>query len=278
VWLGNGQERNWDLIVNYFGDSPQAFRHEGTRRIDSKGPKWPALHDFVGKLQEEIERYDYVWFPDDDLACDLATINALFDTCHEFGLNLAQPALSLDSIRGHLINLRNKSFRLRFTNFVEIMAPCFSRLFLRRCWPSFATNLSGWGLDFLWPTWISDPLKIAIIDSAVICHTRPGHGTQYNALEENNISPDEEIRQLLVRERLHPNPMTVGGIDLNGRLYTIWNGGHGQLIKNILTGYLPELANQPISLFKHISPIVDCVTRASAFGMASAASGAESRA
>jgi hypothetical protein len=80
--------------------------------------------------------------------------------------------LTLDSIAGHIVTLTNRSFKLRFTNFVEIMAPCFSRNFLKRCAPSFGANLSGWGLDYLWPTWAESPSKVAIIDSVAVRHTR----------------------------------------------------------------------------------------------------------
>jgi hypothetical protein len=52
-WLQGEGERNWDLIVNYFGDDPQRYRKDDVQRIDSKGPKWPALHDLVQKLGED---------------------------------------------------------------------------------------------------------------------------------------------------------------------------------------------------------------------------------
>ena len=38
-WLQGEGERNWDLIVNYFGDDPQRYRKDDVQRIDSKGPK-----------------------------------------------------------------------------------------------------------------------------------------------------------------------------------------------------------------------------------------------
>ena len=53
-WLAGDGERNWDLIVNYFGDDPARYRNEDVRRIDSKGPKWPALHDLIQELGQEV--------------------------------------------------------------------------------------------------------------------------------------------------------------------------------------------------------------------------------
>jgi len=169
-WLAGEQDRQWDLLVNYFGDDPNRFRHGDVRRIDSKGPKWPALYELITELSDDIRAYDYVWLPDDDLACDQNTINKFFNICRDYNLELSQPALSSDSHLGHAITLRNHSFQLRFTNFVEIMAPCFSADFLCRCTPSFGENLSGWGLDYLWPSWVTDASRIAIIDATSIRH------------------------------------------------------------------------------------------------------------
>ena len=42
-WLDGSAERNWDLVVNYFGDDPDRYRTHDVVRIDGKGPKWPAL-------------------------------------------------------------------------------------------------------------------------------------------------------------------------------------------------------------------------------------------
>jgi hypothetical protein len=148
-WLQAEGERNWDLIVNYFGDDPQRYRKDDVQRIDSKGPKWPALHDLVQKLGDDAFGYDYVWLPDDDLRTTKDGINSLFDIAAKHRLTLSQPALTRDSHLGHLITLRNRSFHLCFTNFVEIMAPCFSQDFLKQALPSFNENLSGWGLDIL---------------------------------------------------------------------------------------------------------------------------------
>lgn len=78
-WLDSDEERNWDIIVNYFGDDPERYRRDDVRRIDSKSVKWPALHDLIRGLREEIICYDRVWFPDDDLAATKAGINSLFE-------------------------------------------------------------------------------------------------------------------------------------------------------------------------------------------------------
>jgi len=252
-WLGDPATRQWDIIVNYYGDDPNCFRDQGQQRIDSKGPKWPALHALVHDHAAQIDAYDYLWFPDDDLASDQASINRLFEICHQHDLELAQPSLTFDSIIGHPITATNKAFLLRYTSFVEIMAPCFSRSFFQRCRASFNTNLSGYGLDFLWPTWASAKTKVAIIDAIAVKHTR-ARGSQYHALNEKGITPEQELTELVLRERVRPVEWILGGIMADGAAHTIWNTGHEQLIRHILKGYLPEFATHADLLYHMIEP------------------------
>jgi hypothetical protein len=257
-WLQGEGERNWDLIVNYFGDDPQRYRKDDVRRIDSKGPKWPALHDLVQKLGEDAFGYDYVWLPDDDLRTTKDGINSLFDIAAKHGLTLSQPALTRDSHLGHLITLRNRSFHLRFTNFVEIMAPCFSRDFLKQALPSFNENLSGWGLDMLWPTKIADWTRIAIVDAVTVCHTRPLGGPNYRHLAETGKTSEQEAQELVNKYRLSAErPYIRGGIDTAGRRLSIYDSTARDLFDSIIMGYLPEVGQHPHLLLQLVRPNVN---------------------
>lgn len=210
-WLLGPGERNWDLIVSYFGDDPERFRADDVRRIDSKGPKWPALHHLLNhEIADELDRYDYIWLPDDDLAADTASINTLFDYCARFDLSLAQPALSEDGYVWHGITRVVRGSGLRYTNFVEVMAPCFSRAFLARCAPGFDGTSTGWGLDYLWPRMVDGPEEIAVIDAVTVRHTRPFGGPNLAAARASCDSPDEEFEQFLVRH---------GIVDRSQRVY-----------------------------------------------------------
>jgi len=260
-WLAGGGERNWDLIVNYFGDNPEQYRRSDVHRVDSKGPKWPALHDLIKKLDQNVFCYDRVWFPDDDLRATKADINSLFDIFERRGLALAQPALTPDSHLSHLITLRNRSFHLRYTNFVEIMAPCFSRDFLKQMLPSFNANLSGWGLDYIWPTGISDWARIAIIDAVAICHTRPVGGPNYRHVAASGKSPHQEMQEVMAKHGLTAieQPYVRGGIDMSDRQFSIHDGTARDLVERILVGYLPELGKYPEALMGLVRPNLKCL-------------------
>jgi len=253
-WLGAEGERNWDIIVNYYGDNPDLYYDREQRRIDSKGPKWPALYRLIADYRADILAYDYIWFPDDDLVTNATDINRLFTDMAEFNLQLAQPSLTHDSIVGHPITLTNKSFRLRYVTFVEIMAPCFSRAFMEHCWHTFNENVSGYGLDFLWPAMLERKDQVAIIDEIAVKHTR-ARGAQYAFFQNGQPSPDDELVALVMKYKIRTIQMTYAGIDRENNLDAIWNDGRRRLIEKLIAGYLPELANHPQIIYKAIEPL-----------------------
>ena len=244
------------MIVNYFGDDPARYRNDDGQRIDSKGPKWPALHDLIQKLGEDVFYYDRVWLPDDDLRATKDDINLFFDIVEKHALTLAQPALTRDSHLGHLVTLKNRSFQLRFTNFVECMAPCFSRDFLKQMLPTFNANISGWGLDYIWPTKISDWTRIAIVDAVSVCHTRAVGGPNYVHVTSAGKTVQQEMREVLIKYGITTvdPPFVRGGIDTSDRRLSIYDTTARELIDNIVIGYLPELGQHPQHLMALVRP------------------------
>ena len=94
-------------------------------------------------------------------------INRLFDICKAHGLEVGHPTLTWNSYFAHLFTLRNAGTRLRYTNFVELMAPCLSAAMLERTWGYFAHTMSGWGLELAWAK-LASPLKMALIDAVTV--------------------------------------------------------------------------------------------------------------
>jgi hypothetical protein len=219
LWLEDATDRSWDLLVSYFGDDPNKYRRDDVIRIDSKGPKWPALCALIEANWDYVAHYDYIWLPDDDIACGARDIDCVFKLSRNYMLYLSQPALTLDSYFSWIVTLRNSLLRLRFTNFVEIMVPCFRRDFLAQCLPSMSENFSGWGLDHLWPTMLRSK-QMAIIDAAPVTHTRPIGGTNYGFLRDRGITALEEVAEF---KRAHAIGdtiikteaiVTIGGLEL----------------------------------------------------------------
>lgn len=238
-WTSTLATRDWDLVVSYFGDDPHRFRGAEETRIDDTGFKWQGLHALLTR-DDFWRRYDYIWLPDDDLAADQATISALFENVVELKLALAQPALSWTSHFSHRLTIRHPSFRARWTNFVEIMAPCFRRSFLETCLPTFAETRSGWGLDWLWPNILgAGTRQIAVIDAAAITHTRPvgGPSLLYRKLREVGIDHNEEAMDLLRKHGIDrvALPRVIAAIDDRGTVLDASTAADASVLHELLT-------------------------------------------
>lgn len=191
AWI-NSEKRNFDLFISYFGNEEKKYSEHADYYEHMKGGKWPIISRLIDKNWEIISKYDAVWFPDDDLLVDTDSICKMFDLFSAFDLSLAQPALSMDSYFSHPCLLQQKKSIIRFTNFVEVMAPIFSLSSLERVKHTFSQSKSGWGLDFLWPHMING--KIGIIDVTPVIHTRPIGGELYKLNPE--LSPKMDIVKL----------------------------------------------------------------------------------
>jgi hypothetical protein len=167
--------RSWDLCLAWYGDETSFLQRPPSEYsvLLKKGNKLQCLHRLCYPGSPLFD-YEYVAFPDDDIATSWMDLNRIFQICADYNLLLGQPALSHDSYIAHAILRQQPDKILRFTNFVEIMTPFFSRLALRRCSGTFNFGASGWGLDRAWPVILGDPRnRIGIIDAVPVHHTRP---------------------------------------------------------------------------------------------------------
>lgn len=168
------RDRNWDLCLSWYGDETSfADRTPSEYAVLQRGPKWQGLHQlcYGGSVLFE---YDQVAFPDDDLMMTWRDINRMFAIAAEKKLDLSQPSLTSERYISHPITRQQPGNLLRFTNFVEIMTPIFSRAALKRCAGTFYLGHSGWGLDVIWPTVLGGHRhRIGIIDAVGVHHTRP---------------------------------------------------------------------------------------------------------
>lgn len=247
-WLEGGP-RNWDLVVNYYGDDPLRYTDagEGVVRIDSKGPKWPALGRLMTETRSAWSAYDFIWLPDDDLAASGADINRMFDAMPALGLHLAQPSLSWQSHWSLALTLHNPNFALRYSSFVEPMAPMFSRALLERVLPTFSEIISGWGLDYVWPRHLDEPAtQCAVIDGIQVTHTRPVGGPNYQFNKGAGVNPRAEMMALLKKHGIpEPLQLSYGGIDLQGQPHNLFGDDGGEFIYRVCDGYRRLFADKP---------------------------------
>lgn len=219
-WLDAGQNRSWDLLVSLY-DADASFTHpDDVRIVRQHGGKWDGLHAlFAGT--DILDRYDYVWLPDDDIATTSPCIDAIFVAMRQHGLDVAQPSLTHDSYFSHFAFMSCPGFHLRYANFIEIMVPCLQVGLLKAVLDDFRDTLSGFGLDYIWCRLSPDSrYKAAIIDSITVHHTRPiGRALRSYMKTSAVVAEDEE--QILraryaVRGRIRP--LIYAAIDTGGRL------------------------------------------------------------
>ena len=196
AWLMDGA-RSYDVALAYSGDQPGRFADDADYYVERKGMKFSLLHDFTrNELARVAFDYDYIWMPDDDVKADSWQIERLFALAAKHRLAICQPAIgsgeaSFETLRAH------PEYLLRFSQFVEIMCPLFSRDAFVRVVPTFTQNVSAWGLDWLWASMFNAE-QIAVIDAVAVDHTRPlKSGDVHQRLAELGVDPFEDHRQVM---------------------------------------------------------------------------------
>lgn len=198
TWLPQAGERSWDLVVSYFGNQPGRFAAPDVTCVDWKGPKLGGIHALFRDRPDLLDRYDYVWLPDDDLAIAPAHVDRLFAEMRRFDLLLGQPGLTPDSHWSWTVTLRNPATRLRYVNFIEVMLPCFRADLLRRVLPDFAAYVIGTGFDWVWPLKSGpDPRRVAVLDAVAATHTRPFGGPVYRHMQGLPFDVADEMAHIL---------------------------------------------------------------------------------
>lgn len=188
-WLDDKVNASFDLVLINYGDKD--YRNDCKLQINQKGYKWNLIHAAAKKYPQILD-YKAVWCVDDDVETNTQNINRLFQLFHYYDLNLAQPSLTSDSEASHPITFHKDGYILRYTNFVEIMAPVFSQNTFKKVLPTFIENQSGWGLDWIWPHLLNNS-RCAIIDDVQVTHARPSKtGPLYHKFAQENIDPKAE--------------------------------------------------------------------------------------
>jgi hypothetical protein len=204
VWLKD--KPNFDIYLIYYGDDEQKseeLKCSSNFFVRRKGTKFNIVKKLFQKDPNFFKQYDYVFIPDDDLYLITKDINRIFELANKHELQLCQP-----SIIGYYdvpITLNVPSCVLRYTNFVEVMCPCFSKEALEKCVHSFDHSVSCWGIDIWWHSIMEKPQdKFAILDDVIAIHTRKCFGGEY--YKNNQIyEPWNDLKKLIEQEDLSEN-------------------------------------------------------------------------
>ncbi len=213
-WL-RGDKPNFDLVLLFYGKVvPEDWAEDGLETHVIPGSKWEGITSYLDNTVAWRD-YDRVCFPDDDLLFDATLLNSFFYFAETLEFDLCQPALDFNSYFSHPVTLQSVSFSVRFTNFVEIMCPCFSKRFLDVSYKLFAESPSGWGMDNYWATMLDqNNMNLpGILDCTPITHTRP-IGSAGSGCAPGHSPHDDLARFCQKRDFKVPVTRVLGGLCL----------------------------------------------------------------
>jgi len=206
---------NFDLMLVHYGDDDR-YKDDGEYYIRAKGTKFNIIADIFDQIPNG---YEYVFIPDDDLHMTSIQIDRLFELAKEYKLKICQP--SLVGYYSIPLNLNHPGSLLRYTDWVEIICPCFDRETFELCRNTFTHNKSCWGIDLLWGVVLGHPQdSIAVVDDVIAVHTRPCFwGDNYSnnnvhkpyndlkkIIDENNLSWERQVYSTVAKKEDYDQP------------------------------------------------------------------------
>ncbi len=223
AWLSGADRRDFDLALIYFGEQADRYRGDADYYLQRRGFKFHLFDAMLTQLGSRLDEYDYIWCPDDDLDTCTSDINRLFAITRDYRLSIAQPAIASGDVSFATVR-QQPGLLLRYSRFVEVMCPVFSRAALTRIRPTLLVNKSAWGLDWAWTRLV--PIdELAIIDAVGVHHTRPLHrGGGYDRMRAAGVDPMGDLRRLASqygvsrrhRRRIKHGTLRVPAIAMDG--------------------------------------------------------------
>ena len=201
--------RTYDVIICAWHDTAGKSSSEQDRWLHYPGQKLDGYARLFRDNPGLLTRYDAIALIDDDIEASVCDINTCFETGLLHGLGVWQPSLTHDSYFTYAACLHHPAFRMRYTNFVEMMCPFFTPGLLRRALPMFELGYSV-GPDLLWTRLeANNHGRAAIIDRVQVRHTREvtsalrkqtgGQHTNYDAVVTAFLTAaDEQFRGVVI--------------------------------------------------------------------------------
>ncbi len=223
LWLRQKDvARTWDLHVSYFGDrgAPMNAGEEGvTFTQDDARFKWGGMRVCLDKQPFNLDDYEYIAFPDDDLVVTTEGWNRAFALMKQYDLHAAQLALHPSSFYTINMTLQRPGTRLRYTNYVELMVPVARVEVFKHISQHFHDPQSSWALDHVIGAFLKDkPKSMAMLDAVPALHTRAhGVSAMYKDMTQGGLNYYEQEAAFLGRLGLtRIDRKTLGAIDTNG--------------------------------------------------------------
>lgn len=187
-------DADFDLHLLIYDGSYNKFCNDSDFVACDAGYKMDMIYRYLHRHPELFEKYEYFFLLDDDIVISTEDVNRLFSMMREYQLKIAQPSLVM-SYYTYKHTAFHPFYILRYTNFVEMMMPCFSRDALKAVLPTFEQKIRWCGIEMHWPVLVGSNHKdMAIVDVVSAKHTRPVQSwnslsqlQQENYLKKHNL-------------------------------------------------------------------------------------------
>lgn len=188
-------DADFDLHLLIYDGSYNKFCNDSDFVACDAGYKMDMTYRYLHRHPELFEKYEYFFLLDDDIVISTEDVNRLFSMMREYQLKIAQPSLVM-SYYTYKHTAFHPFYILRYTNFVEMMMPCFSRDSLKAVLPTFEQKIRWCGIEMHWQVLVGSNHKdMAIVDAVSAKHTRPVQSwnslsqlQQENYLKKHNLS------------------------------------------------------------------------------------------
>lgn len=224
LWLAQKDvARTWDLHISYFGkgDAPALAGTDGVTFTKDEGRfKWAGMRACLEKKPFDLDAYEYIAFPDDDLVVTTGSWNNVFTLMKRYDLHAAQLGLHPQSYYTINQTLQRPGVRLRYVNCIECMAPVTRTSVFRHIAQNFDDPGSSWGTDYVIAHHVAHIARsMAILDATPALHTR-AHGV--SAMNKDMTSGGESFYDLEARFLAKLGLSRIqrklqGALDLDGR-------------------------------------------------------------
>ncbi len=200
-WIFDETNRSFDVVLLFYHDTivnaKLKIENSAFSLYQLRNFKWVMVKKFFEQNPQYINRYEYFFFPDDDIEIERKNINLLFDMMREYALQMTQPVLLPGSFKSWKILKKKRWSGIRYLSTVELMCPTLSKNAIIELLDTFSLNESGWGIDILWGEMIRKKFgskSIAVFDVIGAKHTKPvGGGELYGKLGKSAFEERDDI-------------------------------------------------------------------------------------
>ena len=173
LWLDS--ERKYDVWVVYYGDNEEIYQ-KYKDKVDyiekRKGSKFQNFsHIYKSK---DLSQYERFFILDDDIIISTEDINKMFMISEKLKLKICAPSFDLQSKISWRVTIQQPEYYFKYTNWVEVNTPLFTKESLKKLMDVYDDKLIGWGIDYLyiWANGVEEKTSFGIVHN-VSCTNPP---------------------------------------------------------------------------------------------------------